>query len=102
MPATLSDATNSADRVCLSVLITGKVQGVGYRYSTKEQAITRELTGWVRNLKDGRVEAWIVGDRTHVNSMVDWLHAGPPAAKVTGVTLEEKPLEIFQTFEIRR
>jgi len=88
--------------MCVSALIMGKVQGVGYRYTTREQAISRQLTGWVRNLTDGQVEALIVGDRAHVNSLVDWLHTGPPAAEVTAVTLEEKPLQIFQTFEIRQ
>lgn len=98
----LSNTDSSADRICVSVLITGKVQGVGYRYSTREAAITRQLTGWVRNLANGRVEALIVGDRANVNSMVDWLHIGPPAAEVSAVTLEEQRLQIFQTFEIRR
>lgn len=102
MPATQLLNTNSADTVCVRALITGNVQGVGYRYSTRETAIARQLAGWVRNLADGRVEALIVGNRTQVSSMVNWLHIGPPAAEVTAVTLEEQPLQIFQTFEIRR
>lgn len=102
MTGTPLSNTDSSDRVCISALITGKVQGVGYRYTTREQAIARQLTGWVRNLADGRVEALIVGERTNLNSMVDWLHAGSPAAEVTAVTLKELPLQSFQTFEIWR
>lgn len=90
------------DQICLKVLITGHVQGVGYRYSTREQATVLGLVGWVRNLPDGRVEAVIEGDRPQIKQMVEWFHSGPPAAKVTAVETEEQARQQFKIFEIRR
>ena len=90
------------DRVCVRSLITGRVQGVGYRYNTRLHAIALGLVGWVRNLPDGRVEAIIEGDPTQIAKMVEWLHTGPPAAEVSSVETEDQPLQQFSAFEIRR
>lgn len=87
---------------CVHALISGQVQGVGYRYSTKVQAQALGLVGWVRNLPDGRVEAMIQGDAAKVEAMIQWLHQGPPAAWVDAVVITEPPLEPFEQFEIRR
>ncbi|WP_240518905.1 acylphosphatase [Leptolyngbya sp. BC1307] len=97
-----SSNLNSADTLCLRLLISGRVQGVGYRYSTREQASALGLVGWVRNLPDGRVEAMVEGDRPQVEEMVQWFHSGPPMAQVEAVKSEDLPLQKFRTFEIRR
>lgn len=67
------------------VFVSGDVQGVFFRQTTRRRARSAGLDGWVRNLADGRVEVWLQGDETAVNQMVDWLWVGPPAATVTGV-----------------
>ncbi len=67
------------------VLITGKVQGVYYRKWTVAQAKHLELTGWVRNLKDGRVEAFIQGSEINTKEMIAQFHRGPKHAKVNDV-----------------
>ncbi len=94
--------SNSADVICLRLLISGSVQGVGYRYSTRKQASALRLVGWVRNLPDGRVEAVVEGDRPQVERMVQWFHSGPPMAEVERVESEARSPQQFQTFEIRR
>ncbi len=65
--------------------VSGDVQGVFFRQSTRRTARSLGLDGWVRNLPDGRVEVWLQGEEAAVNEMVDWLWVGPPAATVTGV-----------------
>jgi len=69
----------------LHVLIEGRVQGVGYRYATWRQARSLGLTGWVRNLEDGHVEAEFEGAKASLDAMHDWCKIGPPAARVTHV-----------------
>ena len=88
-------------RICVRSLISGRVQGVGYRYSTQQKAVTLGLTGWVRNLPDGRVEAVVEGKTAQVNSLVEWFQGGPRAAYVEAVSTEEEPLQNFEGFEIR-
>lgn len=72
----------------LSVLIEGKVQGVGFRAATVRQAHLQHLGGWVRNLPDGRVEALLQGDRNAIDRMLSWLLRGPPMARVANVNHE--------------
>lgn len=67
------------------VLISGLVQGVGYRYSTRQAATERGVTGWVRNLPDGRVEAEFHGSAQAVDALLAWCEQGPPAARVESV-----------------
>jgi acylphosphatase len=79
------------------------VQGVYYRASTAEQARALGLSGWVRNLPDGRVELEAEGDATAVARLVDWLHAGPPAARVDDVAVSERDaLGEAEPFRVRR
>lgn len=76
----------------MRVIISGRVQGVFFRASAREEAERRGLAGWVRNLRDGRVEAVFEGEDKAVDEMVDWCRKGPPSAAVTGVELfVEKP-----------
>ena len=70
------------------VLVEGRVQGVFFRACTREEALKRTLTGWVKNLYDGRVEAVFEGEEKDVQSMIDWCHRGPSHAVVTGVSVE--------------
>ncbi len=77
-----------ADIARARLLISGEVQGVGYRYWTVKEARRLGLGGWVRNLPDGRVEAEVEGERAAVGALVRWCHAGPPAARVDGVEVE--------------
>lgn len=88
--------------ICFRVLISGRVQGVGYRYSTREKAKTIGIVGWVRNLPNGQVEATIVGSPDQVDQIMMWFHEGPTAAKVITVEAEKGvPLQ-FESFEIRQ
>ena len=66
-------------------IITGRVQGVFFRMETKRAADLNGATGWVRNKRDGSVEAVIEGGETAVNSTLAWCRQGPPLAKVEGV-----------------
>ncbi len=67
------------------VLISGRVQGVCYRMEAEQEARSRNLTGWVRNLPTGQVEALFEGDKTQVEEMIAWCHKGPVAARVVSV-----------------
>ncbi len=83
-------------------LITGKVQGVFYRQATKEQALLRGLTGWVKNLPDNSVEAVIVGDEEQVATMLEWLAVGPPRAAVNNLNVSNIEIQPYNSFEILR
>lgn len=76
------------DDVAIRVRIEGRVQGVWYRNWTVKQAVKRKLVGWVRNRRDGTVEALFCGPEGAVREMVELCRKGPPAARVTGVTEE--------------
>ncbi|MFN8522349.1 MAG: acylphosphatase [Chloroflexota bacterium] len=71
------------------LLISGRVQGVYFRDSTRAVAERLGLTGWARNLRDGRVEAAVHGAPTSVEDLVRWCHHGPPAAHVVHVERRE-------------
>ena len=71
------------------VRITGKVQGVGFRFSTVRQAHATGVTGWVRNLEDGAVETLLQGAHDRVDELLSWLHIGPPGARVDEVEITE-------------
>jgi len=73
------------------VVITGWVQGVGFRASCQREAVARGLTGWVRNRWDGTVEALFEGPAEAVDDMLAWCRHGPPMAQVTGVEVAVPP-----------
>ena len=84
------------------VYISGRVQGVFFRAETQRAANGFNLTGWVRNMPDGRVEALFEGKDKNVDKMLDWCHIGPPAARVKEVLIEEEPYaEEFRDFIIK-
>jgi acylphosphatase len=83
------------------VFVTGKVQGVYFRQNTQLTAREHGVTGWVRNLPDGRVEAVIEGDDARVKKVAEWCRRGPPAARVDGIEItNEKYTGEFASFEI--
>lgn len=88
-------------KICIHCFVSGRVQGVFFRRETYEQSIARGLTGWVRNLPDGRVEAMICGEEADVAAMQAWLWEGPRAAQVSDVEVQQRPFEVLQTFEVR-
>jgi acylphosphatase len=67
------------------LLITGRVQGVWYRESMRQEAERLGVTGWVRNTRDGAVEAVVQGDEAAVEALIAWAWEGPPAARVEGI-----------------
>lgn len=68
--------------------ISGRVQGVGFRYALADEARARSLSGWVRNRRDGSVEALVAGPEAEVEALIAWARRGPPAARVTEVLVE--------------
>jgi acylphosphatase len=69
--------------------IVGRVQGVGYRAHFDVQARALGLSGWVRNRRDGSVEAVVSGNAKALEDIIEWTRRGPPAAGVTGVTVSD-------------
>jgi len=81
--------------------ISGKVQGVWYRQSMLQEAVKLGVKGWVKNLIDGRVEAYIEGDDDSTKKLIDWCHKGPPTAIVEHIEIQEEPYTgEFKTFKI--
>ncbi len=74
-----------AARIRARVTVTGKVQGVYYRQNTMEKAKEHGVSGWVRNLPDGQVEAIFEGEEASVKKVLDWCRSGPPRAEVEHV-----------------
>lgn len=85
----------------LHCLVVGRVQGVFFRAATQRKAQELSITGWVRNLPDGRVEVSAFGSTEQLNALEEWLWSGPAAAKVTAVESSKIPLETFASFTIR-
>lgn len=69
------------------LFISGRVQGVFFRMHTHKKALALKLTGWVKNLPDGRVEAFAEGDEAVLEELIEWCHQGPPAADVEHVEI---------------
>jgi len=83
------------------VFIDGRVQGVWFRGWTAQQASRLGLSGWVRNLRDGRVEAVFSGDAAQVDTMLALCHSGPPLARVDNIITEETDSSGLHGFETR-
>jgi len=83
------------------ITVTGRVQGVNFRYFTGRQAQARGVVGWVRNLPGGEVEGCFEGEEAAVTALVDWCRSGPPAARVDRVTvIRQEYTGEFQGFMI--
>lgn len=84
------------------VLVSGMVQGVYFRYHTRELAQRLGLRGWVQNTPDDRVEAVFEGEKGAVERMLEFCHRGPSGAGVTDVEIKwEQPRGEFSGFEVR-
>jgi len=84
------------------VTISGRVQGVWFRANTKQKAEQLNVTGWVRNKKNGDVEAVFEGEEKHIKEMIEWCHNGPPLAKVEKVeTKNQDPANNLDSFKIK-
>jgi acylphosphatase len=81
--------------------ISGEVQGVGFRYALADEARARRLRGWVRNRRDGTVEAVVAGAEADVEDLIAWARRGPPAARVTDVAVSPAATDA-DDFEIVR
>jgi acylphosphatase len=93
----MSDSTADV-QVCFRCLVGGRVQGVFFRASTREQAVRLGLNGYARNLPDGRVEVMACGPPEAVSQLRDWLRSGPPMADVSGVACEPVPFQHLTGF----
>ena len=90
------------EKISAQVIIHGWVQGVYFRAFTRDQARSLGLTGWVRNRRDGTVEAFFEGEKEKVDQMVAWCHHGSPPSRVEQVEVTPGPFSgAFDSFQIR-
>ncbi len=83
-------------------MVSGRVQGVFFRNNTLKKALALSVTGWVRNLPDGRLEAVFEGEKDKVEEMVDWTRQGPAFAQVDDFRLSWEDYQgEFNTFKVR-
>lgn len=85
------------------VIVSGQVQGVGFRAACREAARARSVSGWVRNTDDARVEAVLVGARRDVDAVLEWCRSGPRAARVDAVDVQpfDDGGRLLSGFEVR-
>lgn len=86
----------------VKIRISGRVQGVYFRASTKKQAESLDIKGSVKNEPDGSVFIEAVGEKKGLDQFIDWCKSGPPTAKVEGMTIEEIQIKHFDSFSIIR
>lgn len=89
-----------SEPVCRRLGIHGVVQGVGFRFAMQREALRLGLTGWVRNRRDGSVEAVVCGSPSAVDAIVAWSRRGPPSARVERVEVSPDA-GTFEGFEAR-
>jgi len=83
------------------LLVSGKVQGVFFRQALKVVAKKNNVLGWVRNLKDGRVEAILEGDNKSINSIIEWTRIGPANSRVDDIEVSNEEFKNeFSTFNV--
>ena len=91
----------SAERVRRRLYVSGRVQGVWFRESCRDEAARAGAGGWVRNLDDGRVEVILEGPVAAVDEVVAWCHRGPRRARVGRVEVVDEPPVGEQAFRVR-
>lgn len=87
--------------ICVRCYVAGRVQGVFFRASTREQAQGLGITGYAKNLPDGRVEVLACGAPEAISRLQAWLRQGPPGARVSGVACETAALQKLSGFARR-
>lgn len=87
--------------VAFAGTVTGRVQGVAFRYFARRTAAALHVNGWIRNLRDGTVEFHAEGDAQSVADFLKWLEQGPPAARVDAVHAKPIASRAYGAFEIR-
>ena len=93
-------SVNEIECVTRRFSVTGRVQGVFFRDSTRREALRLGLTGYAINLDDGSVDVVASGDRLAVHALESWLHEGPRMASVSAVIEQEAPNEDFDQFSV--
>lgn len=89
-------------QVARQVIVSGRVQGVFFRDSTRRQAMRFDVSGWIRNERDGTVTAWLEGEPVAVDELTDWIRAGgPPDAEVHDVRVNEEEPAGHRGFSVR-
>ncbi|WP_207513340.1 acylphosphatase [Longitalea luteola] len=86
----------------ISITVSGLVQGVYFRQSTKEKALELGVSGLVKNLPDGNVHIMATGTADQLDQLVHWCKQGPPHAKVSGVDVKQVDKQVFMSFVIQR
>ncbi|HWL65343.1 MAG TPA: acylphosphatase [Actinomycetota bacterium] len=89
------------DKTRVHVFVNGDVQGLGFRQAIADKANEQGVTGWVRNLRDGRVEAVLEGPRDEVYRVVGLCRAGPKGARVDNVQVDREPPRNEKSFKIK-
>ena len=86
----------------IHIFVTGRVQGVFFRQSTRVIAIKNNVNGWVRNLDDGKVEIVAQGETNNVDNLADWCKTGPANSRVDEFELKEESItDEFENFEVK-
>jgi acylphosphatase len=84
------------------LLITGRVQGVFFRETSRKVAEKLNIKGWIKNTADERVEAMITGEENDVNDFIKWCKIGPQNARVKEVMVSKEADTFFEDYEVRR
>lgn len=84
------------------LLISGKVQGVFFRETSRKVAEKLNIKGWIQNTADEKVEALITGEENEVNDFIKWCKTGPDRAEVKEVIVLKQPETFFKSFEVKR
>ena len=83
------------------IVITGKVQGVGFRYWLHKAAVRNNINGWVKNIISGEVEALLIGDNVEIDNLIRLCEKGPPSSKVTKIKVQNYQKEFLKkSFDI--
>ena len=90
------------EKIRAHIIVSGRVQGVYFREQTRKGAKKLDISGWVKNLEDGRVEAIFEGEKGKVEKMIDWVRQGPAFANVKDIELEwQEHKGEFKNFKVR-
>lgn len=89
----LEEVFHMSEKTCVRVVISGTVQGVGFRWRAMEAALALGVAGWIANRPDGSVEAVFQGSLSAVDEMIRWSRKGPPGAKIDGFEIHQHDID---------